>query len=36
MSVQDRDSLPLVDEFGVDVAPGTLTSLSLQVVNISR
>ena len=36
ISVQDRESLPLIDEFGVDMAPGTLNSLSLQVVNISR
>ena len=36
LSVQERAGLPLVDEYGVDLAPGALTSLALQVVNITR
>ena len=36
LSVQERAGLPLVDEYGVDLAPGARTSLALQVVNITR
>ena len=36
VSVQDRNSLPLVEEFGLDMSPGALTSVSLQMVNITR
>ena len=36
LSVRERAGLPLVDEYGVDLAPGALTSLALQVVNITR
>ena len=36
VSVQDRETYPLMEEYGVDLAPGTLTSLSLQMVKITR
>ena len=36
VSVQDRQTFPLIEEYGVDLAPGSLTSLSLQMVKISR
>ena len=36
MTVQDRYDFPLIDEYGIDVAPNTLTSISLQMVNIVR
>lgn len=36
MSIQDKKNLPLMDEYGIDIAPHALTSISLQVVNITR
>ena len=36
VSVQDRETYPLMEEYGVGLAPGTLTSLSLQMVKITR
>ena len=33
VSVQARAGYPLVEEYGVDVSPGSLTSLSLQLVS---
>ena len=34
VAVQHREDFPLLEEFGVDIPPGRLTSLALQVVNI--
>ena len=36
VSIQERAGLPLVEEYGVDVNPGSLTSISLQLINITR
>ena len=36
VSVQDRQTFPLMEEFGLDLAPGSLTSLALQMVKITR
>jgi len=36
VSVQEREGLPLVEEYGLDVNPGSLTSISLQLINITR
>jgi len=36
VSVQERNAYPLVDEYGIDLAPGQLTSISIQLVNITR
>ena len=34
--MQEREAPPLIDEYGLDIGPNTLTSLALQLVNISR
>ena len=36
VTVQHREAPPLIDEYGIDIAPTSLTSLALQLVNISR
>ena len=36
VTVQEREAQPLIDEYGLDIGPSTLTSLALQLVNISR
>ena len=36
VTVQEREAPALIDEYGLDIAPNTLTSLALQLVNISR
>jgi len=36
VSVQERNAYPLVDEYGMDLGPGQLTSVSIQLVNITR
>ena len=35
VSVQEREAYPLVDEEGLDLGPGYLTSLSLQLVTLT-
>ena len=36
VAVHTRETFPLLEEYGVDLAPGSLTSISMQMINILR
>ena len=36
IALQDQETFPLLEEYGLDASPHTQTSIALQLVNISR